>query len=120
MIGQRRDELTTGGQLIRQRIQDESAERAEKDAEDANTHLTGFMRRLHTELVRATGKLADPADLEFDPSHLYDETALSDAIDALLLEKPHLRSRIPTGDVGQGDRGGAGDFSLLSVLKSRA
>ena len=29
-----------------------------------------YARRLHTELVRATGKLADPTDLEFDELHL--------------------------------------------------
>ena len=49
-------------------------------------------RRLHTELVRATGKLADPEDLPFDDSHLDDPDALAAAVDDLLARKPHLAS----------------------------
>lgn len=76
--------------------------------------------RLHTELVRATGTLADPADLAFDPEHLDDTEKLTAAIDELLATKPHLRSRTPKGDVGQGSRGSAETpVNLLQVLKSR-
>lgn len=75
--------------------------------------------RLHTELVRATGRLADPADLPFDAAHLDDAEALTAAVDAVLADKPHLASRRPSGDIGQGNRGGAaGSFSLLDTLKS--
>ncbi|TXH22631.1 MAG: hypothetical protein E6R06_16730 [Mycobacterium sp.] len=74
--------------------------------------------RLHTELVRATGRLADPTDLPFDPDHVADAGKMSAAIDALLESKPHLASRRPTGDIGQGNRGqGGGSFSLLDTLK---
>lgn len=80
-----------------------------------------YAARLHTELVRATGRLADPADLEFDAAHLDDAEALTEAIDALLADKPHLASRTPRGDIGQGQRGPAsGSFSLLDTLKSLA
>lgn len=58
--------------------------------------------RLHTALVAASGRLADPTDLPFDAAHLDDEEALTTAIDDLLGRKPHLASRKPTGDVGQG------------------
>ncbi|RUP03029.1 MAG: hypothetical protein EKK34_22085 [Mycobacterium sp.] len=76
-------------------------------------------QRLHTELVRATGRLADPADLPFDAEHLDDADSLTAAIDALLTDKPHLASRRPSGDIGQGARGPAsGSFSLLDTLKS--
>jgi hypothetical protein len=76
-------------------------------------------KRLHTELVRATGRLADPTDLPFDISHLEDADSLSTAIDALLTSKPHLASRRPAGDVGQGQRGTSAEpFSLLGLLKS--
>ncbi|MHA7664467.1 hypothetical protein [Mycolicibacterium sp. HS_4_1] len=76
--------------------------------------------RLHTELVRATGRLADPTDLPFDPKHLDDPEALSSAIAELLEAKPHLATRRPTGDIGQGNRGqGGGSFSLLQMLKDR-
>ncbi len=77
-------------------------------------------QRLHTELVKATGRLADPTDLEFDEAHLYDPDALTEAINDLLERKPHLASRRPTGDIGQGQRGSAAEpFSLLGLLKER-
>lgn len=76
--------------------------------------------RLHTELVRTTGRLADPTDLEFDAEHLDDAEALTAAIDALLSTKPHLATRRPAGDIGQGQRGSAtGAFSLLDALKQQ-
>lgn len=78
-----------------------------------------YAQRLHTELVRATGRLADPTDLPFDAEHLDDAETLTAAIDALLTDKPHLASRRPSGDIGQGNRGGASEpFSLLGTLKS--
>lgn len=77
--------------------------------------------RLHTELVRATGKLADPTDLPFSPEHLDDPEALAGAVEDLLTRKPHLAARRPAGDIGQGNRGSApAPFSLLEVLKQRA
>jgi len=77
--------------------------------------------RLHTELVRATGKLADPTDLPFDAEHLDDPEALAAAVTDLLDRKPHLAARRPSGDIGQGNRGSApAPFSLLEVLKQRA
>lgn len=75
-------------------------------------------QRLHTELVRATGRLADPTDLPFDDAHLEDSDSLSLAIDELLESKPHLATRRPIGDIGQGQRGPASaNFSLLQTLK---
>lgn len=77
-------------------------------------------QRLHTELVRATGKLADPTDLSFDAEHLADPDKLAGAINELLEAKPHLATRRPSGDIGQGQRGPAtGSFSLLGMLKER-
>ena len=79
-----------------------------------------YAERLHLELVRATGKLADPSDLPFDETYLDDPEALADAIDELLERKPHLASRRPVGDIGQGRRGSAAEpFSLLGILKER-
>ncbi|MCV7300658.1 hypothetical protein H7J93_13565 [Mycobacterium barrassiae] len=78
-----------------------------------------YAQRLHAALVAATGRLADPADLPFDAEHLDDPDALTAALDALLTDKPHLASRKPSGDIGQGNRGPAsGSFSLLDTLKS--
>ena len=85
-------------------------------AQQADTYAT----RLHTELVRATGRLADPTDLEFDEEHLEDPDALAAAVDDLLSRKPHLASRKPAGDIGQGQRGAKSEpFSLLGLLKER-
>jgi|SRR5271166_1274780 len=51
--------------------------------------------RLHAELIRADGRLADPADLPFDENHLSDPAALAAAVDSLLASKPHYASRKP-------------------------
>lgn len=79
-------------------------------------------QRLHTALVAATGRMADPTDLVFDSAHLDDEQSLTTAIDKLLAAKPHLASRRPFGDVGQGNRGPATDapVNLADLLRSRA
>jgi hypothetical protein len=79
-----------------------------------------YARRLHLELVKATGRLADPSDLEFAEDHLEDPDALTAAVDDLLTRKPHLASRKPVGDIGQGNRGSSAEpFSLLGLLKER-
>lgn len=83
-------------------------------------HADGLATRLHTELVRATGRLADPSDLPFDPEHLNDADKLNADITDLLESKPHLATRRPTGDIGQGQRGSTSSgFSLLDMLKER-
>lgn len=75
-----------------------------------------YAQRLHTELVRATGRLADPADLVFAEEHLEDPEALAASIDSLLEQRPHLKSRAVRGDVNQGNRAEnsvPADFSAL-------
>lgn len=78
-------------------------------------------QRLHTSLVSATGRLADASDLPFDAAHLDDADALTGAIDELLTRKPHLASRRPNGDIGQGNRGAASEapVNLADMLRSR-
>lgn len=79
-------------------------------------------QRLHTALVAATGRMADPTDLAFDATHLDDDDALTMAIDELLSKKPHLATRRPFGDVGQGRRGSASEapVNLADILRARA
>ena len=80
-----------------------------------------YAKRLHTELVRAAGKLADPTDLEFDEDHLDDPDALAAAVDDLLARKPHLASRRPTGEFGQGaSPPAASSVSPAALLRQRA
>lgn len=84
------------------------------------SNATRYAQRLHTELVRATGRLADPTDLPYDAEHLEDTAALSNAIDDLLARKPHLASRRPTGDIGQGANGTGSPVDLAGLLRARA
>ena len=77
-------------------------------------------QRLHLELVRATNRLADPSDLPFDENHLEDVSILDAAIDQLLAAKPHLASRRPSGDIGQGATGSADTVDLAGILRARA
>lgn len=76
--------------------------------------------RLHTALVEATGRLADARDLPFDESHLDDPVALSEAIDAVLADKPHLATRKPFGNIGQGVTPVSNDVSLGGILRAGA
>ncbi|HET7386133.1 MAG TPA: hypothetical protein VFJ19_05635 [Nocardioidaceae bacterium] len=97
------------------KLRDESAKyrtRAQRTDELAN--------RLHTALVAATGRLADPDDLPYDEAHLDDADALSTAIDELLIRKPHLASRRVSGDVGQGASASGDTVDLAGMLRSRA
>ena len=97
------------------KLRDESAKyrtRA-KDRDD-------LAERLHTSLVAATGRLADPSDLTFDNDHLGDADALTTALDDLLTRKPHLGSRKPSGDIGQGATGSPEAVDLAAMLRARA
>ena len=72
--------------------------------------------RLHTELVKSTGRLADPTDIPFDETHLDKPEKLAKAIDELLQRKPHLASRRPSGDVGQGATPSRPNVDLAAIL----
>jgi hypothetical protein len=69
----------------------------------------GLQTRLHAELTKADGRLADPADLPFDPDHLADPHKHADAIAELLKAKPHYASRKPApgSTIHQGPVGAA-------------
>ncbi len=51
--------------------------------------------RLHAELTKADGRLADWQDLPFDAEHLENPEAHAEAITQLLRDKPHYASRKP-------------------------
>lgn len=77
-------------------------------------------RKVHTALVSATGRLVDPEVLPYDAEHLTDSEKLSAAIDKLTEAKPYLKAVKASGDVGQGNRGGAasgGGVNLLERLR---
>lgn len=77
-------------------------------------------KRLHRLMVERTGRLADPDDLPFDETHLEDEEALTAAVDTLLESKPHLASRRPSGDIGQGASGAEGAPDLAALMRRAA
>lgn len=111
------DDTTTFSRTYVEKLRRESAGYRER-ANQADE----LGRRLHTALVAATGRMADPTDLAYEPTHLDDEDALIAAIDELLAAKPHLASRRPFGDVGQGNRGKPTDapVNLADLLRARA
>ena len=78
-----------------------------------------YAQRLHTELVRATGKLVDATDLPFSEDHLEDADKLTAAINDLLQRKPHLASRRPTGEIGQGATPSRTSVDLAAILRQR-
>lgn len=79
-----------------------------------------YAHRLHTELVRATGRLADPSDLAFDEDHLADADKMVAAIDDLITKKPHLAARRPIGEIGQGATKSADTVNLAALMRQRA
>ena len=97
------------------KLRDEAAKYRQRAA-DRDT----LAERLHGALVAATGRLADPSDIAFDDSHIDDPEALTAAIDDLLTRKPHLATRKPSGDVGQGATGTADPVDLAGLLRRNA
>ena len=98
-----------------EKLRDENAkyrQRAQK-ADD-------LAKRLHNALVAASGRLADPSDLPYEESHLDDPEALETAISELLAKKPHLGSRKPSGNIGQGVSGSTGAVDLAAMMRARA
>jgi len=86
---------------------------------DRASDRDALAERLHRALVEADGRLADAADLPYDEKHLDDGEALSEAITALLEDKPHYGARrLPSTDVGQGrNESGSTSITWADVLK---
>jgi len=104
--------------FLRKVVEDLRKENADYRTKAKRAHdLAG---RLHTALVTATGRLADPSDLAFDDAHLDSPEALTTALDELLARKPHLASRRIVGDVGQGASPGDSSVDLAGMLRARA
>lgn len=98
-----------------ERLRKESAGYREKAK-----RVDDLAQRLHTVLVEATGKLADARDLPFDETHLDNPEALQQAIQSLLTERPHLASRRPVGNIGQGPSVVPDKVSLGGLLRAGA
>lgn len=109
------DEPDTFPRQYVEELRDENAKfrQRAKDRDD-------LAQRLHVALVAATGRLADPSDLEYSDDTLSDPEALTAALDDLLERKPHLASRTPRGSVGQGAAADSGHVDLAGLLRARA
>lgn len=71
--------------------------------------------------VAATGRLADPTDLAMpEDADPLDADTVAIAVDELLARKPHLASRRPAGDIGQGATASADAVDLAALLRARA
>jgi hypothetical protein len=85
-------------------------------------------QRLVASLVDATGKLHDPRDLAFteallDPDGYPDPEKVTEAVEALIKDRPHLARIRPVGDVGQGvtsDSNPAGLAAFGNMLREAA
>lgn len=100
----------------------EYVEKLRKEAAEARQkakRADDYARALFAARVAATGRLADPSDLPFDPELVDDLDALTSAIDELLQAHPHYASRTPQGDIGQGAGTASHDEVDLAALLRR-
>ncbi len=99
-------------------------EKLRKEAADARVRAKDrdtLAAALWSARVAATGRLADPTDIPLpDDADPLDAEAIEVAVTELLARKPHLASRKPRGDVGQGMAGSTSSVDLAGMLRSRA
>lgn len=88
-------------------------------ADELEEKNAAMATRLHAALVARDGRLANPADLPFNPDHLEDEAALTAAITELIQSRPGLKARSAGGDIGHGNRGTANHkpVSLIDMIR---
>ena len=108
------DDEDTFPRSVVEKLRKENAGYREK-AKKAET----YARELFYARVAATGRLADADDLPFDEALLDDHDTLVGAVEELVARKPHLASRTPRGDVGQGLSGAGANVDLAGILRSR-
>ena len=71
--------------------------------------------------VAASGRLADPTDLPMpEGTDPLDVDAVTGAVEDLLARKPHLASRVPRGDIGQGATATPEAVDLAAILRAGA
>ena len=98
-------------------------EQLRQEAADARVkakRADAYAEQLFVARVAATGRLADPSDLPFDLALVDDHPGLEAAIDALLATKPHLASRTPRGNIGQGTTASPDTVDLAALLRRSA
>lgn len=78
-----------------------------------------YGQRLQNALVAQDGRLADPADLPYDPALLDDPEALDAAVTAYIEKYPNMRAFKAGGDIGQGNVGAdkPQETDLISIIR---
>ncbi|ODQ96602.1 hypothetical protein [Mycolicibacterium holsaticum] len=74
-------------------------------AKTAESRLDELSKLLWAERVKATGKVENPAEIPYNPDIIDNIDAINEAIDGAINERPYIRSRRPSGDIGQGNKG---------------
>lgn len=90
-----------------------------RNAREAGERADALAARVWALRVAATGRLADPADLEAGDPDMSDDD-LEAAVDELLTRKPHLAARRATGTFGLGEPSSPPAASLASILRANA
>lgn len=102
-----------------ERLRRESGDHRRR-ARDAERVADELRAQLWRERVDALGLLADPGDLPFDADLLDDPDGIRAAVDALLDERPHLRTRRIRARIGQGEGSPTTGVSLSALLRGGA
>lgn len=79
-----------------------------------------YPQRLHTELVRVTGKLADPTDIAFDPERLDDVENWQKQSTNCQRGKHTSPLGVLSGKSGKGPSPTTGTVDLAAILRQRA
>ncbi|BCO71432.1 hypothetical protein [Mycobacterium intracellulare] len=103
-----------------EKIRKESAGYRDR-AKTAEARVDELSRALFAAHVAATGKLENPAEIEYNADIVDDADAINEAIDAAIAQRPYIKARRTVGNVGQGIKGDStAEFSLLDRLKGNA
>ena len=102
-----------------ERLRRESGDHRRR-ARDAERVADELRAELWRERVDALGLLADPGDLPFDADLLDDPYRIRAAVEHLLDERPHLRTRRIRARIGQGEGSPTTGVSLSALLRGGA
>ncbi len=115
--GENTDDADTFPRDYVENLRQESKGYREK-ASAAEARTDELSRALFAARVAATGKVENAAEIEYNADMLDDADALNTAIDAAIEARPYIKTRKPSGNIGQGVKGTQTEqFSLLGALK---
>lgn len=113
------DDPDTFDRAYVERLRRESGDHRRR-ARDAEQVADELRAQLWRERVDSLGLLADPGDLPFDADLLDDPDGIRAAVEHLLDERPHLRTRRIRARIGQGEGSPTTGVSLSALLRGGA